>query len=95
MKKALLSTQIIVKSETAKYVYTVEFQPWSTETWHLHYLNEMDCTVYDTVEDAQAAIHETAVRWHWDERRVFLKKYTGSDLLVLHHRHVVRPQHRP
>lgn len=90
MRTALLSSTEATRSTTAKYRYTIEFQQWAVETWHLCYYNETDCTVYDTVEAAQAAIHKTAVLWHWNECKVFLKKYESTELVVLRHRYKVK-----
>lgn len=90
MKTTLLNTEIIVTSTTAKYEYSTEFQTWATVHWHLCYLNEMDCTVHDTVEAAKANITSTARLWNWKPERMFLKKYEGTTLVVLKHRRKVR-----
>lgn len=90
MKIAIISTTEVVRSTTAKYRYTIELRHWSTVTFHLCHYDSIDCTPYDTVEQAQAAIHETATLWHWNERKVFLKKYESTELEVLHHRYKVK-----
>ena len=90
MKVKMNYSTEITKSVTAKYRYTIEIQHWDTITYHLHYYNEMDCTVYHTVEEAKAAIHETAMLWHWNERKVFLKKWESTETVLLHHRYKVK-----
>lgn len=80
----------VTKSLTDHYRYTLEVQHWDTVRFHLHYGDQMDCTVYDSVEDAKAAIHQTAALWGWDERKVFLKKWEGTETVVLHHRYRVK-----
>ena len=90
MKIQMNQSVEITKSQTSKYRYTIEIQHWSTVTFHLHYGGQMDCTVYDSVEEAKAAIHQTAALWGWDERKVFLKKWESTEIVLLHHRHKVR-----
>ena len=90
MKVKMNSTVEVTKSVTAKYRYTIEVQHWDTVRFHLHYLNSMDCTSYDTPEEAKAAIAETAARWHWKPNKVFLKKWEDTEIVVLHHRYKVK-----
>lgn len=90
MKVKMNYSTEVTKSVTAKYRYTIEVQHWDAIRFHLHYHDEMDCTPYDTPEEAQAAIHKTAMLWHWDERKVFLKKWESTETVLLHHRYKVK-----
>ena len=90
MKVKMNYSTEITKSITTKYRYTLEVQHWDIVRFHLHYHNEMDCTAYDTPEEAKAAIHETATLWHWNEDKVFLKKWESTETVLLHHRYKVK-----
>ena len=90
MKIELLSSVTTVIRTTEKYTYSIEVQCWKVVKWHLRYLNQTDCTVYETFEEAQANIRKTATLWGWDPDKTFIVKTETTTTETLHHRNKVR-----
>lgn len=90
MKVKMNYSTEVTKAITSKYRYTVEVQHWDVVKFHLHYKDSYDCTAYDTPEEAQAAIRGTALTWHWDASKVFLKRWQDTETVLIHHRYKVK-----
>ena len=90
MKIELLSSVTTVIRTTEKYTYSVEVQRWKVVRWHLRYLNQTDCTVYETLEEAQANIRKTATLWGWNPYKTLPVKTETTTTEILRHRNKVR-----
>ena len=90
-KVEMLNSNEVVKSTTSKYRYTVEFQTWREESFHLTYCGQFDCTAHPTAEAAEAEIHRTACLWGWRrEDLVKVERMEHTTTEVVYHRYKVK-----
>lgn len=102
MRKELIKRQVVVNSTTTKFIYSSEFltyaaihyfvavHPHRRYKWGGERAGGYDCTVYHTMEEAQAAIAATARVWDWDPNACYIKVVHTEEHVTKHHRNKVK-----
>ena len=106
MRKELIRRQVVVNSTTTKFIYSTEFLVYARTTYHIacndfyykwdtehrwgKHRGGLDCTAYETEEEARMNIRATALHWNWNEEECFIKVYNGEEHVTKHHRNKVK-----
>ena len=95
--RSKLGAETLVR-ETTCYYYTVESYAvqkpqyfirlesyWTS--YNYYKAGGRDCHVYHSREEAEKAIHLTAMCWNWDEAHCTIEEKFTTDYVVKHHRY--------